>query len=73
MTEYDRNGVWRPRQLSPGKAVLAMLANTVPARRDPQAVIEILTKVAEAVPTLKGKRPDASAVVDDILALTTHT
>lgn len=56
---YKLGGSWRPSQLSPGRGMLELLANTIPARRKPEAVIVTLQKaVAEAV-TLKSERGEA--------------
>src|SRR6266567_1082434 len=39
VTEYKAGARWRPRQLTPGQAVLALLANTVSARRRPDKAL----------------------------------
>ena len=49
-TSYREGARWRPRQLLPGRAVLALLAHTVSARRKPERARQV---VADA-PVIKG-------------------
>jgi hypothetical protein len=66
-TEYRAGAHWRPRQLSPGRGVLELLAHAVPVRRRPQPVLETLQVVAEQARILKGPRGEAGQVAHCIL------
>lgn len=67
-THFVDGATWKPRVLRSGEAVLAMLAHTVPARRDPQAVLDVLHRVASKATVLKGKRGDADETAASLLA-----
>lgn len=69
LSEYRSGARWRPRMLSAGQGVLAMLAHSVSARRQPEAVLETLRQVATRAPVLKGVRGEASEMADSILKL----
>jgi hypothetical protein len=68
VTEYKAGAQWRPRQLSGGQAVLALLANTVSARRQPEKALGALERAVSGIPTLKGIRGEAEALAPSILA-----
>jgi hypothetical protein len=64
-----RPGVdWRPSPLSAGQGVLAMLANTVPARSKPAEALRAITRAVESATVLAGDRGEASSIVDQLLA-----
>lgn len=67
VSHYKAGASWRPRRLSPGHGVLALLANTVSARRQPADVLVILQRVAANAIILKGGRGEASAVAPRLL------
>jgi hypothetical protein len=60
LSEYHEGSRWRPRLLSPGQAALALLANTVPARTQPEAALTAIQQVVSRAPVLKGRRGEAS-------------
>jgi hypothetical protein len=60
VSRYEPGDEWHPLLLSPGKAMLELLKNTIPARRKPEAVITTLRKVVGRAVTLKGVRGEAS-------------
>ena len=64
---FRKGGLWRPRLLSQGQAILAMLEHTVAARSKPEAAMATLKKVAEAAPTLKSARGAARVAAERIL------
>lgn len=64
---YRPGGRWRPRRLSPGHAALRLLAHTVPARRRPELVLPVLSRVAVGATCLAGVRGEAREVVERIL------
>ena len=68
VTEYKAGARWKPRQLSGGQAVLALLANTVSARRRPEKALGALQRAVADAPTLKGVRGEAEALAPSILA-----
>ena len=66
-SEYKPGSHWSPRQLSPGQGTLVLLANTVPARRSPERVLDTLGRVVAAAPVLTGKRGEAAETARRIL------
>ncbi|MCS6860093.1 MAG: hypothetical protein NZT92_07230 [Abditibacteriales bacterium] len=67
VTKYQPGVRWRPRPLSAGQALLALLDNTVLARVKPELALAMLQPaVADAV-ALKGKRDQAEEVVASLL------
>jgi hypothetical protein len=44
VTQYCAGAEWRPRVLSPGRALLALLANTVSVRRQPEFALATLQR-----------------------------
>ncbi len=67
VTEYKAGARWQPRLLTGGQAVLALLANTVSARRQPEKVLTALQRAVAGAPTLKGVRGEAEALAHSIL------
>jgi hypothetical protein len=67
ITRYVKDGRFRPRQLSPGRAVLALLANTLPARKRPARVLDTLTAMISGAAVLRGSRGEAEDTVRHVL------
>ncbi len=67
VTKYTRYARWRPKVLTPSEAMLALMDNTVAARREPTFTMPILKKVVMAAKTITSKRGDAKRVVPAIL------
>lgn len=67
VSEYRAGARWRPRRLTPGQAVLALLANTIPARSRPKEALEALGNVVRSAALLKSKRGEAQTIVGDLL------
>ena len=67
-TNFKDGRRWRPRELTRGKAVLELLANTVAARSQPEMALSFLPKALESARIMKGVRGEASEVVESILA-----
>lgn len=67
VTPFKASGRWRPRPLSPGQAVLELLANTIPARRKPEMVISALQRAVSGATALKGVRGEAEKTARLIL------
>ena len=70
---YSEGASWRPQRLTPGRAVLDLLANTLPARRQPGAALNALEKVARAAPAYRVERGEAEESVESILGLLEQT
>lgn len=68
VTRYEDGALWRPRQLSPGRALSALLDNTVAVRRIPRMTMLILQRVAMQASAIKTKRGEAADVVAPLLA-----
>ena len=59
----------RPARLSPGRAMLELLANTVPVRRRPEASLATLQQIVSDTMILKGVRGEASEMADSLLTM----
>lgn len=68
VTQHQPEARWRPRQLTPGQALLALMDNTVAARRDPAYSMPILKQAVAGVVALKGKRGEAAEVASTLLS-----
>jgi hypothetical protein len=69
VSTYEPGGTWEPVPISPGQGALALLNNTVPARRKPQAVLDALHQVVACARILEGVRGEASVTAPLILAM----
>ena len=67
ITSYRPDGRWRPRELSGGRAALAMLASTISARSQPQLALKLLARIARKAVVLKGNRGEAAQTAAEIL------
>jgi hypothetical protein len=68
VSKYKPGAKWRPRHLSAGEGALALLANTVSARREPQTTLATLQKVVSRASVVQGQRGEAQQVIDYVLA-----
>jgi hypothetical protein len=68
VTQYKAGARWRQREISNGQAVLALLANTVSARRSPDKALGALQKGVATARSLKGVRGDAGVIAHLLLA-----
>ena len=73
MTRHRDGAQWRPRPLSCGEAVLALLANTVSARRQPDVAFRTLRQVVSHAPAVKGSRGEAHETVEALVRLVCET
>lgn len=73
VARYKHKGRWRPNRLSPGRGALELLANTVPARRNPALALATLQQVVSRAPVVKGVRGEASDVAASLLAAVEET
>jgi hypothetical protein len=67
VTDWQRGARWRPRTLSPGQAMLALLDNTVLARERPKLAMTTLGRVVEGSMAVRGKRGEADEVATSLL------
>ena len=68
LTEYHARARWRPRAVSPGLAMLALMDNTVAARQSPERTMPILRRAVEAATVVRSRRGDAAATAQILLA-----
>jgi hypothetical protein len=73
LSQFRPGGQWQPRQLSPGGGALALLANTVPARRIPNIVLSTLGRVVAIAPVLESERGEANTVAEALLKAVRHS
>ncbi len=66
-TGYREGARWRPRQLLPGRAVMALLDHTVSVRRNPERALNTLRQVVTDAVALKGVRGEATEVAETLL------
>ena len=67
LTRYEAGARWRPRRLSPGRALLELLDHALAARYAPSRVMAALAPLVTGATILKGKRGDAWTVAQRIL------
>ena len=68
MTTYRRGAEWRPRRLSSGESVLAMLSNTVPARERPEESMRAISRAVEGAVVVESERGEAEEIAPLLLA-----
>ncbi|MBA3766999.1 MAG: hypothetical protein H0W99_08435 [Acidobacteria bacterium] len=68
-SEYKSGARWQPRRLSAGQGALALLANTVSARRQPEAALSTLQQIVTYAPVLSGKRGEAKKMAASLLEM----
>jgi hypothetical protein len=68
LTSYREGAMWRPRRLTTGQGILALLANTVNVRRQPQRTFVTLQRAASGVTFWKGPRGEAEDIVATVLS-----
>ncbi len=66
-TNYKEGARFKPRELTRGKGVLELLANTVSARSQPELALTALPKALESARIIKGARGEAREVAESIL------
>lgn len=67
VTNYQAGARWQPRTLSPGRAMLALMDNTVAARKNPEFSLPILQQVAARAKAVKSRRGEAAEVAESLL------
>ena len=67
LARYRFGARWRPKVLSPGKAVLGLMENSIAARSQPEKALATLKKTVQKAVVLEGTRGEAQEVVESIL------
>jgi hypothetical protein len=67
VTTYRQGATWHPAPLSPGEAVLALLANTIPARSRPSQSIQAIGRAIEGAVLLQGERGEGKTLAPLLL------
>jgi hypothetical protein len=67
VTSFKAASRWRPRTVSAGKGILALLANTVAARRKPAGSLNVFKQVVADAVVLSGPRGEARESAASIL------
>lgn len=69
VSEYSDGARWRPRSLTHGQGALALLSNTIAARRYPEKAFTTFERIAADAVFVKSKRGEARDIVESILSL----
>lgn len=67
VTNYREGARFKPRMLSPGEAMLELLAITAPLRLRPRTAIARLRRLVDRAPVFKGVRGDADETAASIM------
>lgn len=67
VTNYCSGACWKPRDLTKGEVLMALLDNTVAARKDPAKILSVLAAVAQGAQGLAGERGEADDLVSSIV------
>jgi len=68
VTQYRKGARWKPRALSPGGALMALVSNTIAIREHPQPTLSILARAVIRATALEGERGDADIVAPALLS-----
>jgi hypothetical protein len=68
-TEYRAGAPWRPRQVSPGRGVLAVLQHTLAARERSKEALPVLRRALAGAVLLEGARGEAEEIAGSLLAM----
>ena len=67
VTRYRPRADWRPERRSAGQGVLALMANTIPARERPEESLSAIRNAVDGALVLEGERGEAAPVVEQLL------
>ena len=67
LSSYAEGRGFRPRSLSPGRAVIELLKTTASARRQPARAFDRLSNLVQQAPVLRGVRGEAAEAAEAIL------
>jgi len=68
VTQYRAGADWRPRRLTSGAAVLALLSHTVPAQSRPAQALHAINRAVDSATVIDAPRGEADAVAPLMLA-----
>jgi hypothetical protein len=69
LANYRPGATWRPRALTAGQALVALLENTLSAQLDPEGALRVLQKVVAPARVVKGARGEADETARELLAM----
>lgn len=69
MTRPVAGARWRPRPLSPGEAMLELLARAAPARVKPEATLSTLERAVSGARAIEGRGGEADELAESLLRL----
>jgi len=72
LTRYQSGACLQPQTVSPGEALLALLANTMSARRRPELVLTSLQRALTGGRVVAGPRGEAGETAEQLLRLAGH-
>jgi hypothetical protein len=64
MTQFQPNARWKPKSLSPGNAILEIIAHTLPIRNKPEFTLKVLNNMMNRAIITKTKRGDAALTAE---------
>lgn len=67
LTKFKENARWHPKVITASEGLLALLSNTISARRKPINALSTLQQVVLNAPVLKGVRGETDEVVEALL------
>ena len=72
-TQYRPGAKWRPRALSPARGALAMLENTLAAKKRADEAMKVIRRAIDGAVLLQSERGDASLVAPELLDSVSRT
>ncbi len=72
LTHFHPGACWQPELISPGHAILTMLASTLSAQRQSQRVLAVLRQTVRRARVIQGPRPEAWEIAAQLLDLVNH-
>ena len=67
ITQYKKNGRWKPQIMKTGEGLMEVLKHTIPIRLKPEFVLNVLKKTASRAIITKSKRGEANIAVPNVL------
>ncbi len=67
ITQYKKNGRWKPQIMKTGEGLMEVLKHTIPIRLKPEFVLNVLKKTASRAIITKSKRGEAINAVPSVL------
>lgn len=67
ITQYKKNGRWKPQIIKTGEGLMEILKHTIPIRLNPEFVLKVLKKTASCAVITKSKRGEAKIAAPSVL------